>query len=377
MSRINSNSLSSIVSSVTGRTSEAAPPRTLSSVTSSPLAQALPKPASQFQASLGHSSFEPSVGILPRLPGSGGVAGDIRQRLSQVQQRIPGYQAHADQIASQLSPQERQLLMNAPPELRPQLQAQIQQQHQALAQQLRGSASSINSPFTPAQTNGQMAEATQKLAATVNKTFDTYARQLDRIPMPLAERARLQKDLDARRSMALQEVGNNTALMARQGASFQDVMGGKQRIEQSLDLLTRDLNSNVLNRLPPEHRAQAQAELEMARMDQAQALHNHFSRALQPASPTDFNQLPGGAPAMSGPLSQTQAKSVLSRLESGIQGQYQARLQEANKLPPEMRAQATFDAQVQRDRMLVSAYRNVLSRVSQPVHPPIGFPTTR
>ena len=41
---------------------------------------------------------------------------------------------------------------------------------------------------------------------------------------------------------------------------------------------------------------------------------------------------------------------MLSQLESGIQGQYQARLKEASKLPPEQQAQARYEAQLQHDR---------------------------
>ncbi|HYI03196.1 hypothetical protein [Hyalangium sp.] len=363
MARINSNSLSGIV---TARAAEPVQPRSLPPVSTQPVSKA-PAPASSplLNTLRGISSFGPAVGIIPG-PVGGNVGPEIRNRLNNVLGRVPGYQAQADQIALPLTPHEQQMLMHAAPEVRPQLQAQIQQRHQALAQQLRGDASAVNRPFSPVETSSQMGQATQALKDNVNKTFDAYLRQLGTIPMPIHQQYQMQQAIEARRATALQEVSNNTALMGRTGASFQDVMGGKQRIEQSLDMLTRDLNHQILSRLPPEQQGMARAEIEMQRMDQAQAVHNHFSRALQPASGTDFNQLPGGAPPMTGPLTQPQARSTLARLESGIHQQYQARMQEANKLPPEMRAQATFDAQVQRDRMLVSAYRNVLGRVSQP-----------
>jgi hypothetical protein len=371
MSRINSNSLSGVIAGVAGGVSQPQQPRS-TAVASSPLSRALSQPgASLTHSRLGVSSFEPAV-ALPGV-GGGGVAGDIRNRLNTVLQRIPGHQAQADQIAAPLTHEEQLLLAHAPPEQRPMLEAQIRQQHEAMAQQMRGDALSINRPFSPMETNGQMMQATQKLMDSVNQTFDTYARQLDSIPMDPFQRAHLQRDLETRRSAALQEISSNTSLMGRRGASFEDVMGGKQRIEQSLDMLTRDLNTTVLSRMPPEHQARARAEIELQRMNTAQAVHNHFSRALQPSSSTDFNQLPGGAPPMHGPLTPAQAQGVLRQLESGIQGQYQARMKEASKLPPEQQAQAHYDAQIQRDRMLVSAYRNVLNRVMQPVAEPFPY----
>lgn len=373
MSRINSNSLPGVITGVAGgvrQPQQAQPTSGIGASLSRVSSQVSP---SQLRARLGGSSFEPTVGLLPYRPG-GGVAGDIRNRLNTVLQRIPGYQAQADQIASQLSQVELRMLALAPPEQRPMLEAQIRQQHEAQAQRMRGEALSINRPFSPMETNGQMMQATHQLMSSVNQTFDTYARQLDSVPMEPFQRFQLKQDLEARRSAALQEISNNTSLMGRRGASFEDVMAGKQRIEQSLDMLTRDLNNTVLSRLPPEKQAQARAEIELQRMSTAQAAHNHFSRALQPSSPTDFNQLPGGAPPMHGPLTPAQARDVLSQLESGIQGQYQARLKEASKLPPEQQAQARYEADIQRDRMLVSAYRNVLNRVMQPVAEP--FPHT-
>jgi len=59
-----------------------------------------------------------------------------------------------------------------------------------------------------------------------------------------------------------------------------------------------------------------------------------------------------------------QATQVLRQLETGIQQQLQARLQQVNTLPPEIRQLVAFEAQVQRDRMLVNAYRHMLSRVT-------------
>jgi hypothetical protein len=292
---------------------------------------------------------------------------NARHRLNTVLQRIPGYQDQADLVASQLSPMEEQLLASASPEQGPLLEARIRQQHAALAQQMRGDALAIHRPFSPLETNGQMMLATWQLTDTVNQTFDAYARQLDEVPMNPVQRFQLQQDIEARRTAALQEINDNTALMGRSGASFEDVMEGKQRIEQSLDMLTRDLNSAVLGQLPREHQPLALAELELQRMEMAQAVYNHFSHALQPSSPTDFNQLPGGAPSMHGPLTPAQTWGVLARLESGIERQHQARLQEAGRLLPEQQAQARYSAQIQRDRMLVSAYRNVLGRVMQPV----------
>jgi hypothetical protein len=373
MSRINSNSLSGVITGVAGGVRQPQQAQSTSG-TGSSLSQVISQVSpSQLTSQRGVSSFEPTVGILPYRPG-GGVAGDIRNRLNTVLQRIPGYQAQADQIASQPTQMELRMLALAPPEQRPMLEAQIRQQHEALAQQMRGDAVSINRPFNPMETKGQMMQATRQLMDTVNQTFDAYARQLDSVPMEPFQRFQLKQDIEARRSAALQEITNNTSLMGRSGASFEDVMAGKQRIEQSLDTLTRDLNNTVLSRLPPEHQAQARAEIELQRMSTAQAVYKHFSRALQPSSSTDFNQLPGGAPSMRGPLAPAQARDVLRRLESGIQGQYQARLKEASKLPPEQQAQARYDAQIQHDRMLVSAYRNVLNRVMQPVTEP--FPHT-
>lgn len=363
MSRIHSNALSGVIAGVAEGVRQSQP----TSAASSSLSQASAQPsASLTRARHGVSSFEPTVGILPSRPGGDG-AGDIRNRLNTVLQRIPGYQNQADQIASQLSPLEQRLLATASPEERPRLEAQIWQQHAALAQQMRGDALAINRPFSPLETNGQMMLATWQVTDIVNQTFDAYSRQLDEVPMDSFQRFQLQQDIEARRSAALQEIENNTALMGRRGASFEDVMAGKQRIEQSVDMLTRDLTSTVLSRLPLEHQPLARAEIELQRMDTAQAVYNHFSHALQPSSPTDFNQLPGGAPSMQGPLTPAQAQGVLSKLESGIERQYQARLQEAGTLPPEQQAQVRYGAQLQRDRMLVSAYRNVLGRVMQPV----------
>jgi hypothetical protein len=370
MSITKSNSLSGVIAGTAGGVSQ---PRQTQAGTLSgkPVSQVSSQPgSSQFTSQRGVSSFEPTVGFFP---GSVSVAGDIRNRLNTVLQRIPGHQAQADQIAGQLSEVELRMLAYAPPEQRPLLEAQLRQQHEAMAQQMRGEALSINRPFSPLETNGQMMQATRQLMDNVNQTFDTYARQLDSIPMDPFQRAQLKQDIEARRSAALQEIGNNSALMGRSGASFEDVMAGKQRIEQTLDMLTRDLTNTIVSRMPPEHQPRARAEIELQRMSTAQAAYNHFSRALQPSSPTDFNQLPGGAPPMQGPLTPAQARGVLGKLESGIERQYQARLQEASRLPPEQQAQARYDAQIQRDRMLVSAYRNVLGRVMQPVAEPLPY----
>jgi hypothetical protein len=49
----------------------------------------------------------------------------------------------------------------------------------------------------------------------------------------------------------------------------------------------------------------------------------------------------------------------------------------AESLPPELREQAVFDAYTQRDRMLVSAYRNILERVTPTPSPePLPVPDT-
>jgi hypothetical protein len=315
------------------------------------------------------------MSIMPVRPG--GVAADIRNRLNTVLGRAPGYQAKADQVAAPLTPMENMMIAHAPPEMQAQIRAQIQQRHQQLAQSLKNSAASINRPFSPADTSAQMGRATQQLKDSVNKTFDALGRQLGSTPMPLREQFRLQQELGYRRATALQAIDAHSREMGRSGASFQDVLGGKQNLEKGLQQLTGDLASAIIGRMPPEKQGMARAELEMNRMNTAQALHNQFSAALQPSSPTEFNQLPGGAPPMTGRLTEAQAKSTLGRLETGIQAQFQARLQEAAKLPPEMQGQARFDAEVQRDRQLVSAYRNVLSRVSPPVIslPPPVFTT--
>jgi hypothetical protein len=364
MTRINSLSLSNVSHARLG--DQLAQPQPPSAGGNTPLSQALQQPRSlQLGSQSGISAFESIASAISS--GSGGITGDIRNRLNNVLSRIPGHMSTADQIATQLTPQEQRLLMTAPPELQAQIRQQIQLRQQATAQQLRGQAASVNRPFSPLETQAQMGQAAQALKDNVNKTFDLYLRELGTLPLNLHQRYQLQTQIEQRRAAALQSIDSHTAHMGRSGASFQDVSMGRQMLEQDLDMATRDLNSQLLSMLPPERQGQVRAELELQRMGQAQAVYNHFSRALQPSSPTEFNQLPGGAPPMRGPLTQAQAKSTLQRLEAGIQQQYQARAQAANTLPPELRQQAMFEATMQRDRMLVSAYRNVLGRVTPDV----------
>ncbi len=64
-----------------------------------------------------------------------------------------------------------------------------------------------------------------------------------------------------------------------------------------------------------------------------------------------------------------QAIQLLERLESGIQKQYQLRLRQADSLPPERRMVALFEAQARRDRQLVTAYRQVMGRLTHPEPP--------
>jgi hypothetical protein len=78
---------------------------------------------------------------------------------------------------------------------------------------------------------------------------------------------------------------------------------------------------------------------------------------------------------MTGKLTNAQAQKALAQLQSGIQQQYQLRLQQANSLPPEQRMAAQFDAAAQRDRMLATAYRNVLGRLTTPTPVPVPVPT--
>jgi hypothetical protein len=292
------------------------------------------------------------------------VASDIRSRLNTVLGRIPGYMAHADQIAMPLTAVEQQMIANAPPEMQGQLRAQLQREHEALARQLRGDASSVGRTFSPTETQAQMRQATQALKGSVNQTFNTFARQADRLPPE--QRAKVLNAIQSERANLFKEIDANAARMGSNGASFQDVVLGRQRIEQALSRSTGDLRAQILSLVPPEQQALVRAQLEMQRMEQTHAQYNLFDRALQPSSPFEFNQLPGGAPPMTGPLTQAQATQLLRQLENGIQQQAQARVQQANTLPPEMRQQAMFEAQVQRDRMLVNAYRNVLSRVTAP-----------
>jgi hypothetical protein len=257
---------------------------------------------------------------------------------------------------------EQQMIANAPPEMQGELRAQIQRKHEALAQKLRGDASTVGQTFSPTQTQAQMRQATQALKDSVNQTFATYARHANGLPPE--QRAKLLNGLQTERANLLKEIDANAARMGSNGASFKDVELGRQRIEQAISRSTNYLGEQILRMVPPEQQALVRFELGMQRAEQNHAQYNLFSRALQPSSPFEFNQLPGGAPPMTGPLTQEQATQVLRQLENGIQKQIQARVQQANMLPPEMHQQAMFDAQVQRDRMLVNAYRNVLGRVT-------------
>ncbi len=367
MSRIATPSLST----ATRPPVELPPSRTLSPA-AGPVAQA-PQGGRPLlpEAHRGVSSFAPATGVLGSQATAPDVSLVIRDRMNDVLRRTPGYQSTVDRIASQLTPQEQRMIMNAPPEKREEVRAQIQQKHEALAQQMRNAVASVDQPFNPAERQDGLSKSTQALKDSVNQMFDLATQQLEHVPPEWREQ--VQTELQTARAGALEQIDTQAARMGSTTASFQEIASGQQQLKNALYQAQTAVNRQILNFLPPEQRPNVQMDLLMQHMDQSQALDKLLGSAMQPSSSTDFSRLPYGAPEMTGPLTQDQARQALAQLENGIQLQFQVRMHSTQSLPPELRNQAVFDAYVQRDKMLMSAYRNILDRVT-PTPPPAPLP---
>jgi hypothetical protein len=311
----------------------------------------------------------------PRLPPGPGaqVAHLIRSRmqsvLNGVQDRLRGAE-HSTQFLTQA---QQQMLSAAPEEMRQPLIQRFQRENQGRLQGMRNLANVVDRPFSPLETSSNIQHEARALRSSVDQSFaafERYARSL-----PPEQRTQVMSQLATERARLSQSLEPQLAQLTRSGASLQDVQSALQRIDAAIGMSVGYMADQLLQAVPPETRPLAQAEFQLLQEGQALAKYNLFSRALQPSSPTDFSKLPGNVPT-TGALTPTQTHQTMGRFEASIQQQYQMRMEQANKLPAELRDAAAYDAGAQRDRLLVTAYRNVLGRMVDPLQPPPA-PATR
>jgi hypothetical protein len=318
----------------------------------------------------GVSAFQSEGGTRPGAPG-GKTATDIRNRINEVMSRREGHLARAGQIANMWTREEMDRLMAAPPEQQVQIRTEIELQHRQLFEQMHRETLSLGQHFNPHEKQFETKQNTQALKDSVNKTIDAFHRHL--VKVPPGERSAVFMQLERERSSMLQQIDASAKVMENSQSSFEDVLRAHLQITGTMSGARTTL-SRLVSSLPVQEQNEVRGELENLQGHQSHAAHNLFSIALQPSSITEFNQLPGGAPPMKGPLTDAQAAEVLKKLESGIQEQYQKRLTASARLPPDLRPRAEFDAQVQRDRMLVNAYINVHNRLPRPLSLPPPLP---
>ena len=295
------------------------------------------------------------------------VRHNIRQRLEGVLRGVAGNLKRAEASTQFLTLSQQLMLKAAPREMYPQLIQRFEQENQGRLQAMRSQAAAVNRPYSSGETSGNLQQAGMALRGSVEQTFAAFERHARSLP-PL-EQAQMKELLASNRALVSHLLGTNLLEMARGGASLKDVQRAHAEIKRALTAVNA-MGDRLLAALPPEKQPLAQAEFRLQQDSLNMAKYSLLSRALQPRSPTDLSKLAGPLPPLTGALTHTQALQTLGRLEQSIKQQYNVRMQEANTLPPELRDAAVFDAEAQRDRMLVSAYRNVLSRMADPLPPP-------
>jgi hypothetical protein len=276
--------------------------------------------------------------------------------------------ARAEHSTQFLTGTQHELLRAAPPETQQLLFQRFQQENQGRLLGMRSQAGAVNRPFSPQETQEHLDQAIGELCSAVEQSFATFERYARTLPP--GEGMKVLARLMRERDILIRDLPPLLEQMTRGGASFESILSARDRMDQVIGGATDSMTNRLRQVLPPEARAMAQAEFQLLQDTQNLAKYTLFSRALQPGSPTDFSKLPGPLPAMTGPLTPAQAQRTLGPLEQSIQQQYHLRVQVATTLPPEHLEAAVFDAQAQRDRMRVAAYRNVLSRLVDPMPPP-------
>ncbi len=292
---------------------------------------------------------------------------NIRGRMEGVLRGVAGNLKNAEHSTQFFTLAQQLMLKAAPRELYPQLIQRFQQENQGRLQNMRSQAAAVNRPFSAEETRGNLQQAAMALRGTVDQTFAAFERHARSLPP--SEQAQMKELLASNRALVSKEIETHLAAMTRDGASLEDIQRAHAGIKQALTAV-KATGDRLLAALPPEKQPLAQAEFRLQQDSLNMANYSLLSRGLQPSSPTDLSKLPGMLPPLKGALTHTQALQTLGRLEASIKQQYSMRMQEANSLPAELRDAAVFDAQAQRDRLLVTAYRNVLGRMADPLPPP-------
>jgi hypothetical protein len=291
----------------------------------------------------------------------------INERLGSVLRGVPGKLQRAEYSTQFFTRAQQEMIRNAPEDMRMLLIQRFQQDNFGRMQGMRSQAAAVERPFSAAETGASLQQAALALRGSVEQSLATIERQARSLPE--FERLQVTEMLANTRERVFKEIDASIAKMTRPGATLEEIKSAQPAIDMALSVV-KATGERVIAGLPGQMQQMAKAELQLNQDSLNLANYTLFSRARQPSGPNDFSKLEGRLPPMTGPLTPQQAMQTLGALESRIKIEYEVRKQKAMSLPPELLDAAVFDAEAQRDRLLVAAYRNVLSRLVDPQSPP-------
>jgi hypothetical protein len=291
----------------------------------------------------------------------------INERLGSVLRGVPGKLQQAEYSTQFFTRAQQEMIRNAPEDMLMLLIQRFQQDNFGRMQGMRSLAAAVERPFSAAETGASLQKAALGLRGSVEQSLAVIESQAR--SNPDFERLGLAEMLASTRERVFKEIDASIAKMTRPGATLEEIKSAQPAIDMALSVI-KATGERVLAGLPGQMQYKAKAEQQLTQESLNLANYTLFSRARQPSGPNDFSKLEGQLPPMTGPLTPQQAMQTLGALESRIKTEYEVRRQKAMNLPPELLEAAMFDAAAQRDRLLVAAYRNVVSRLVDPQSPP-------
>jgi hypothetical protein len=305
-----------------------------------------------------------------------GVAHHVRTDMMHVMWRVPTNLRQAERSTDFLTLAQREVLRHSPQERHPQLIQRFERENHERLLGMRSVAVEVQRPFSAKDTGNAIEQAGHALRRSVRQSFATLERQARQLPPE--QQAQALERIAAEKARVNQALGPLVDEMSRTGTTLADVQATQQKIQQALAPMNA-VAEQLHKQLSPLVKYQVEAEYRVVKEAREMAEYNLFSRALQPNDPLDFSKLPFPVPA-TGPLNAQQAFQLKRYFEGAINRQFNARQQVAARLNPEHGVAGMFDANAQRDRMLVTAYQNILSRMEvkvPPVPPSPPVPTLR